>query len=42
MVLVIVSFFKELFGSGKLFGFEIFGNATEQTGFMRWVIWIMV
>lgn len=32
MVLVIVSFFKELFGSGKLFGFEIFGNATEQTG----------
>ena len=32
MVLVIVSFFKELFGSGKLFGFEVFGNATEQTG----------
>jgi len=32
MVLVIVSFFKELFGSGKLFGYEIFGNATEQTG----------
>ena len=32
MVLVIVSFFKELFGSGKLFGFEIFGNATEQNG----------
>ena len=32
MVLVIVSFFKELFGSGKLFGFEIFGNATEQSG----------
>ena len=32
MVLVIVSFFKELFGSGKLFGFEIFGNASEQTG----------
>mgnify|MGYP001283545533 FL=1 len=32
MVLVIVSFFKELFGSGKLFGFDIFGNATEQTG----------
>ena len=26
MVLVLVSFFKELFGSGKLFGFEIFGN----------------
>lgn len=32
MVLVIVSFFKELFGSGRLFGYEIFGNATEQTG----------
>ena len=32
MVLVIVSFFKELFGSGKLFGYEIFGNTTEQTG----------
>jgi len=32
MVLVIVSFFKELFGSGKLFGFEIFGNAVEKTG----------
>jgi len=32
MVLVVVSFFKELFGSGKLFGYEIFGNATEQTG----------
>ena len=32
MVLVIVSFFKELFGSGKLFGVEIFGNLAEQTG----------
>tara|TARA_B110001450_G_scaffold163986_1_gene152874 strand:+ start:107 stop:808 length:702 start_codon:yes stop_codon:yes gene_type:complete len=32
MVLVIVSFFKELFGSGKLFGIEIFGNLAEQTG----------
>jgi Na+-transporting NADH:ubiquinone oxidoreductase subunit D len=32
MVLVIVSFFKELFGSGKLFGVEIFGNIAEQTG----------
>lgn len=32
MVLVLVSFFKELFGSGKLFGFEIFGNAVEGTG----------
>jgi Na+-transporting NADH:ubiquinone oxidoreductase subunit D len=32
MVLVLVSFFKELFGSGKLFGFEIFGNAVDGTG----------
>ena len=32
MVLVIVSFFKELFGSGKLFGVEIFGNLAEKTG----------
>jgi len=32
MVLVVVSFFKELFGSGKLFGFEIFGNAASGTG----------
>ena len=32
VVLVVVSFFKELFGSGKLFGFEIFVNATEGTG----------
>ena len=32
MVLVIVAFFKELFGSGKLFGIEIFGNVTEKTG----------
>ena len=39
MVLVIVSFFKELFGSGKLFGFEIFGNATEQTGL--YAMWYM-
>ena len=27
-----LAFFKELFGSGKLFGVEIFGNVTEQTG----------
>ena len=32
MVLVIVSFFKELFGSGKLFGVEIFGNLAEKNG----------
>lgn len=32
MVLVAVSFFKELFGSGKLFGFEIFGDVTQGSG----------
>ena len=31
-ILILVAFFRELLGSGKLFGFEIFGNATEQTG----------
>ena len=32
LVLVIVAFFKELFGAGKLMGIELFGNATEGTG----------
>ena len=32
LILVVVAFFKELFGSGKLLGFEIFGNSAEQTG----------
>jgi len=32
IVLVVVAFFKELFGSGTLLGFEIFGNATDMTG----------
>ena len=34
IVLVIVSIFRELFGTGKLLGFEIFGNAIagEETG----------
>jgi Na+-transporting NADH:ubiquinone oxidoreductase subunit D len=32
LILVVVAFFKELFGSGKLLGFEIFGNSIEQTG----------
>jgi Na+-transporting NADH:ubiquinone oxidoreductase subunit D len=32
LLLVVVAFFKELFGSGKLLGFEIFGNSIEQTG----------
>lgn len=32
LILVVVAFFKELFGSGKLLGLEIFGNSIEQTG----------
>ena len=34
LVLVLVSIFRELFGTGKLMGFEIFGNsiAGEETG----------
>ena len=33
VILVVVAFFKELFGSGTLLGYEIFGNATDMTGF---------
>lgn len=32
LILIIVAFFKELFGSGKLLGFEIFGDSVAQTG----------
>lgn len=32
IILVIVAFVRELFGSGKLFGIELFGDATAQTG----------
>ncbi|MGD1844884.1 MAG: NADH:ubiquinone reductase (Na(+)-transporting) subunit D [Salibacteraceae bacterium] len=32
VILILVSVVRELFGSGKLFGFELFGNATEGTG----------
>ena len=32
MILVIVSIIREIFGSGKFFGFEIFGNNIEGTG----------
>ncbi|MFT5600877.1 MAG: Na+-transporting NADH:ubiquinone oxidoreductase subunit D [Flavobacteriales bacterium] len=31
MILIIVSFFKELFGSGTLFGYQIFGDAAAGT-----------
>ncbi|MFT7156882.1 MAG: Na+-transporting NADH:ubiquinone oxidoreductase subunit D [Parvicella sp.] len=32
MILIIVSFFKELFGSGTLFGWQIFGDAAAGDG----------
>lgn len=32
VILVIVAVIREVFGSGKLFGIEILGNATELTG----------
>lgn len=32
LILVIVGFFRELLGSGKLFGFEVLGNPVEKTG----------
>ncbi|MBK9191249.1 MAG: NADH:ubiquinone reductase (Na(+)-transporting) subunit D [Crocinitomicaceae bacterium] len=31
-LLIVVSIFRELFGTGKLLGKEIFGNAIDQTG----------
>lgn len=31
-ILVIVSVFREIFGSGKFFGWEIFGNNIDNTG----------
>ena len=32
LILVVVGFFRELLGSGKLFGFQIFGDPVEKTG----------
>ena len=32
LILVIVGFFRDLFGSGTLFGIEIFGNPVEKSG----------
>lgn len=32
VILLITAFFKELFGSGTLFGFKIFGDMAEGTG----------
>lgn len=32
LILIIVGFFRELLGSGKLFGFPVFGDPVEKTG----------
>ncbi len=32
LILIIVGFFRELFGSGTLFGFSVFGDPVEKTG----------
>ncbi|WP_445455634.1 NADH:ubiquinone reductase (Na(+)-transporting) subunit D [Flavobacterium sp. HNIBRBA15423] len=32
LILVVVGFFRELLGSGKLFGFQVFGDPVEKTG----------
>ncbi|MFD2909922.1 NADH:ubiquinone reductase (Na(+)-transporting) subunit D [Flavobacterium ardleyense] len=32
IILIIVAFFRELLGSGKLFGIEVLGNSVEKTG----------
>src|SRR5699024_1721800 len=32
IILIIVGFFRELFGSGTLLGFNVFGNAVDGTG----------
>lgn len=32
IILIVVAFFREFFGSGKLMGFELLGDATEKTG----------
>ncbi|MDA9262366.1 NADH:ubiquinone reductase (Na(+)-transporting) subunit D [bacterium] len=32
LILVVVAFFKELFGSGSLLGFKVFGDSVAQTG----------
>ncbi|MDX1470147.1 MAG: Rnf-Nqr domain containing protein, partial [Flavobacteriaceae bacterium] len=32
VILIVVGFFRELFGAGTLFGFKIFGDPVERTG----------
>jgi Na+-transporting NADH:ubiquinone oxidoreductase subunit D len=32
LILIIVGFFRELLGSGKLFGYPVFGDPVEKTG----------
>ena len=35
MILVIVAFFRELFGTGALFGFQIIPEAAYEAGYMN-------
>ena len=35
IVLVLVSIFREIFGAGKLFGFQLFGDRIEGTGLYK-------
>jgi len=35
IILIVVAFFRELFGSGKIFGIEVLGSATEMTGLYK-------
>lgn len=32
LILMVVAFFRELFGSGKIWGYEVLGNPVEKTG----------
>lgn len=36
VLLIIVAFFRELLGSGTLFGVEVFGNAIDKTGLYKY------
>ena len=35
LILVLVSIFREIFGAGKLFGYELFGDRIEGTGLYK-------
>ena len=35
VILILVAFFRELFGSGKLFGFQVIPDAVYQMGYVN-------